>query len=84
MLIRRLTIERYQGIQELEWHPGPGLNGLVGPADAGKSTVLAAIGLLFSSRTAPSVSEYDYHQRRVEDGFRIEAVIGGLSDAKSG
>ncbi len=80
MLIRRLTIDRYQGIDRLEWYPSPGLNALVGPADAGKSTILSAIGLLFSPRAAPTVSEYDYHRRRVDKGLRIEAVIGGLSD----
>jgi|SRR5450759_468170 len=81
MLIRKLTIQRYQGIESLTWLPGPGLNAIVGPADAGKSTILSAIGLLLTPRASPSVSEYDYNRRRLELGFEIEAVVGQLTES---
>lgn len=45
-LIRRLTIERFRGIEGLVWHPSPGLNVLLGGGDVGKTTILEAIALL--------------------------------------
>ena len=80
MKIRHLLLENYQAVERLEWSPHAGLNAIVGPADAGKTTILSALGLLFSSRPSPSISEYDFHRRRVGEGIRIEAVIGALSD----
>jgi putative ATP-dependent endonuclease of OLD family len=77
MEIRRLRIERFRGLEELEWTPHPALNCLIGPGDAGKSTILDAIALLLSPRGL-SLSEYDYHARQTERGFVIEAVLGDL------
>jgi putative ATP-dependent endonuclease of OLD family len=46
----------------------------------GKSTILSAIELLLDPRPTPAASEYEYHRRRVEQGFQITAVIGDLDD----
>lgn len=46
--IRLLRINRFRGIEKLEWHPAPGLNIIVGPGDSCKSTILEAIGALLS------------------------------------
>lgn len=81
MFIRSLTIERFRGLEHFEWQPPARVNCLVGPGDVGKSTVLSAIELLLDSRPTPTVSEYDYHRRRVEQGFEITAVLGDLDDA---
>ncbi len=75
MQIRRITIQRYRGLQRFTWDPSPGVNCLIGPGDAGKSTVLAAISLLLAPYPAGTCSEFDYHRRQVADGFEIEAVI---------
>lgn len=83
MFIRRLTIERYRGIEQLEWRPRAGLNCLIGPGDAGKSTVLAAIALLLDPRASGQAQEFDYHRRDIASGFRIEAVLGGVEAAVS-
>jgi len=40
------------------------VNCLIGPGEARKSTILS-----------PTTSEYDYVQRRVDDGFQITAVL---------
>ena len=80
LIIRRLSIERFRGIEKLVWHPAPGLNALVGPADSGKSTVLAALGRLLTPRAFGPASEYDYYRRKLDEGFEVSAVIGDLDD----
>lgn len=81
MYLRRLQIERYRGISRFVWEPRRGLNCLIGPGDAGKSTVLHAIALLLDPRPIGAASEYDYHMRDLEAGFHIEAVLADVEDA---
>jgi putative ATP-dependent endonuclease of OLD family len=78
--IRRLKIKRFRGLKELVWHPGPGINCLTGPGDVGKSTALEAIATVLSPAPGRVASEYDYFDGSVDEGFVIEAVIGGLDD----
>jgi putative ATP-dependent endonuclease of the OLD family len=73
--IRRIDIKRFRGLRSLVWRPNPRFNIIVGAADGGKSTVLEAIALLFSPAPNFGLSEFDYHNRRVEAGFTIEAVL---------
>lgn len=73
--IRKLVIERFRGLQKFEWWPQVGTNLILGGGDIGKSTILDAIGLLLSPTNNANLSEADYWQRKVEDGFRIEAVM---------
>jgi putative ATP-dependent endonuclease of OLD family len=73
--IRRIDIKRFRGVRSLVWRPNPNLNIIVGAADGGKSTVLEAIALLFSPAPNFGLSEFDYHDRLVEAGFSIEAVL---------
>jgi putative ATP-dependent endonuclease of OLD family len=80
LFIRSLTIDRFRGLEHLAWRPPGRVNCLIGPGDAGKSTILAAIELVLDPRASPSTSEYDYYRRRVEDGFAITAVLGDLDD----
>lgn len=77
MFIRLLTIERFRGLEHLEWEPANRVNCLIGPGDVGKSTILSAIELALDPRPT---SEYDYYRRRVEQGFQITAVLGNLND----
>jgi putative ATP-dependent endonuclease of the OLD family len=80
MRIRHLNIERFRGIRELAFCPGP-TTIILGPNNAGKSSVLEALDLLLHSglgRTRPSPTEIDYYSRDPSAGFAIEAVIGGL------
>lgn len=74
-LIRKLTIERFRGLEKLEWKPAPGLNVLLGGGDVGKSTVLDAIALLLSPSNNPTIGETDYWMRDTDDDFCIEAVM---------
>ncbi|HEX3531060.1 MAG TPA: AAA family ATPase, partial [Thermoanaerobaculia bacterium] len=73
--IRSITIRRFRGIELMKWRPAKGLNMIVGPADGGKSTILEAISLLFSQAPNTGVSEFDYFERDLNQGFTIEAVL---------
>lgn len=84
MQIRQLTIRRYRGIEDFTWKPRPGVNCLVGPGDTFKSTVLAAISLLLAPYPLGPCSEFDFHRRRLTEGFEIEAYIGSLDLAALG
>lgn len=80
MRIRRITIERFRGIGYLRFHPGP-RTVILGPNNAGKSTVLEALDLLLHpclGRPRPAPDEVDYFQRDPSNGFEVEAVIGDL------
>jgi predicted ATP-dependent endonuclease of OLD family len=52
MRIRRVTIERFRGIGYLRFHPGP-RTVILGPNNAGKSTVLEALDLLLHPGLGP-------------------------------
>jgi putative ATP-dependent endonuclease of the OLD family len=73
--IRKLTIERFRGIENFEWRPAEGVNVIVGGGDVGKTTVLDAIALLLSPTNTTVLSDADYFDRSVQDGFCIEAVM---------
>ena len=59
-LIRRLTIERFRGIERLVWSPKPGVHVIVGGGDVGKTTVLDAIPMLFHQTNTTIVSSTVY------------------------
>ncbi len=70
-----LTITRFRGIQELVWHPGRGVNIILGGGDVGKTTILDAVGLLFSPTNGSSISDTDYYRRNIDEEFVIEATV---------
>jgi putative ATP-dependent endonuclease of OLD family len=75
-IIRRLTINRFRGIEKLTWCPEPGLNIILGGGDAGKSTILDALAFLFNPSTTAAISDSDFWKREADpDGFEIEAVM---------
>jgi len=73
--IYALTIERFRGITSLKWKPSRGVNVILGGGDVGKTTILEAIALLFSPVNPTTLSDPDYHDRDIEAGFSIEAVV---------
>ena len=74
-VIYALTIERFRGITCFKWKPSPGVNVILGGGDVGKTTILEAIALLFSPVNPTTLSDPDYHNRDIEAGFSIEAVV---------
>jgi len=82
MQLRQVTIERFRAIEALTLTPGP-RNVLLGPQNAGKSTVLEALDLLLHhgiGRPRPAPTEIDYFGRDPAEGFAIEAVVGALDE----
>src|SRR5450759_5225895 len=80
MLVRRLRIQRFRGIQDLTLHP-TARTVLVGPNNAGKSTILEALDLLLYpglGRSRPPPTEIDYFDRDTSTGFEIEAVLSDV------
>jgi len=73
--IKHLRIERFRGIRSLAWRPAEGVNVILGGGDVCKTTILEAIGFLFSPTNAVALSDADYHQRAIDGGFAIEAVV---------
>ena len=74
-VILRLTIQRFRGIQFLQWYPAQGMNVLLGGGDVGKTTILETIAVVLSPTNSIVLSDADYWQRDVESGFQIEAVM---------
>jgi putative ATP-dependent endonuclease of the OLD family len=73
--ILRLTIERYRCFQKFVWHPAQQANLILGGGDAGKTTILEAIGLLFNPTNFAAISDSDYWRREIDSEFSIEAVM---------
>lgn len=73
--IRKLSIERFRGIESLTWLPDDGVNVILGGGDAGKSTILDAISLLLHPSNNFTLTEADYWRREVDKEFCIEAVM---------
>ena len=73
--IRRLEIQRFRGIKHLIWWPVAGLNVILGGGDVGKTTILDAIGLLFSPVNPTNLGDVDYYARDYDQEFLIEAVM---------
>ncbi|TXF99220.1 ATP-dependent nuclease [Massilia arenae] len=78
--IRKLTIQRFRGIESLTWLPAEGMNVILGGGDVGKTTILEAIALLLQPSNTAVISEADYWLRDSTQEFVIEAVMS-LPDA---
>lgn len=50
--VRWIEIKNFRGIHEMDWFPGSGIKGLIGPGDVGKSTGLDAVDLCLGARVA--------------------------------
>jgi hypothetical protein len=79
--IRHIEIVHFRCIEKLEWHPTPGINCLIGPGDAGKSSILDAIDLCLGARRTIQLSDADFNALDVSQPIQIRITIGDLSDA---
>lgn len=79
--IRHIEISHFRCIDKLDWYPVPGLNCLIGPGDAGKSTILDAIDLCLGARRTVQFSDADFYGLDVRAPIEIRVTIGDLSDA---
>lgn len=74
-IILKLSVERFRGLEKLDWRPSPGVNMILGGGDVGKTTILDAIALLLSPVNQPNLPDTDYFERSIDDGFSITAVL---------
>ncbi len=79
--IRKLEIANFRGIENLVWHPAPGLNCLIGPGDSGKSTILDAIDLCIGARRNVQFADTDFYGLDVASSISITLTLGDLDDA---
>jgi hypothetical protein len=75
--IRHLRIERFRGIAQMEWVPKIGINAIVGPGDAAKSTILDPIEVVLSRRGAP-FTEVDFTDLDTARPIVIDLTMGDL------
>lgn len=80
MQVRHLRVENFRGTKTLEWMPGAGFCCVIGPGDAGKSTLLDAIEAALSSRWL-YFGEHDFHGGDTSKTILVEVTIGELSRA---
>lgn len=78
--IRLLEIKNFRSIKDLAWHPGPGINCLVGPGDSGKSTILDAIDLCLGAKRTVQFTDADFSELSVQSPIEITITLGDLSD----
>ena len=79
-LIRVLEIENFRALKGLRWHPGAGVNRLIGPGDSGKSTILDAIDYCLGARRSVAFTDADFHGLDVDHPIRIAVTLGALDD----
>lgn len=78
MEIKELKISNFRGIKSLDWKINNRIVCLIGPGDSTKSTVLAAISLLFSPRWNVPITDVDFFDLKVDQTIEINGVITGF------
>lgn len=79
--LTHVEIENFRSIKELEFDPSR-LCAMIGPNNAGKSNILAALELLLGPRypTDASLTEDDYYRRDLDNKPRISAAFAYVDD----
>lgn len=80
MMLRRLRIEHFRGIESAEWVIQRRLIGLVGAGDSTKTTLLDAIGLVLSPNYSPQFTDADFFGLDLTKNIVIEAAVTDLPD----
>ncbi len=80
MMLRRLRIEHFRGIENAEWCIDRRLVGLVGAGDSTKTTLLDAIGLVLNPSYNPQFTDADFYGFDLTRTIVIEAAITELPD----
>lgn len=78
--IRCVEIAGFRAIKAFRWAPSPGVNGLFGPGDSGKSTILEAIEMVLLPRRTAVFTDADFHRLDVSSPIVITATIGDLPE----
>lgn len=77
-IIKEILIKNFRCIEELKWHPNPGLNCLIGPGDSGKSTILDAIDLTLGTNRNYAFTDSDFYILNTDVPIEIYITLGEL------
>ncbi len=80
-VIRKIGITNFRCLKSFEWDPLPGINGLIGPGDSGKSTILDAIDYCLGARRNLQLADTDFNCLDVSQPINITITLGKLNDA---
>ncbi len=80
MYIKRLKINNFRGIKELNWKLNKNFVCLIGPGDSTKTTILVAIEWALYPYWNINVSDYDFYDCNVENNINIEVTIGDFPE----
>lgn len=80
MYIKRLKINNFRGIKELNWKLDKKFICLIGPGDSTKTTILVAIEWALYPYWNINVSDYDFYDCNVENNINIEVTIGDFPE----
>lgn len=83
-VIRKIEITNFRCLKSFSWEPQPGVNGLIGPGDSGKSTILDAIDYCLGARRNLQLADTDFHCLDVSQPINITITLGKLDDALKG
>ena len=83
-VIRKIGITNFRCLKSFEWDPLPGINGLIGPGDSGKSTILDAIDYCLGARRNLQLADTDFNCLDVSQPINITITLGKLNDALMG
>lgn len=81
MMLRRLRIEHFRGIESANWVINQRLITLVGAGDSTKTTLLDAMGLVLSPNYSLQFTDADFFGLDLTKNIVIEAAITDLPDA---
>lgn len=81
MKLRRIKIENFRGIKELEWYlPDRSLFCFIGRGDSTKSTILEAVRFAFHPQWNLVFDDSDFYLCKTDQSILIEVTIGNLPD----
>lgn len=82
MRLHELSIKNFRGLKDCTLHLADNspLACLIGPGDAGKSTILTAIGWVFWPRYSLGVGDVDFYGCDTSQAIAIEATFSGFPD----
>lgn len=78
MMLRRLRIEHFRGIEAATWELDRRLVAIVGAGDSTKTTLMDAIGLVLSPSYNPQFTDADFYNFDLAKDIVIEAVVTEL------
>lgn len=76
--IRKIEVSNFRAVKKLIWIPNEGMNCLIGPGDAGKSTILDAIDIALGARRQTTFTDADFHRLDPEHPIDIQVTLGDL------